>query len=59
MISNHDGVSDSKLAEWQVDISGNGKHVTSFQHYQSNTCHFQVFHIVYNICLPQSDNAMS
>jgi hypothetical protein len=24
----HDVVSDSKLAEWQVDISGKAKHVT-------------------------------
>jgi hypothetical protein len=31
MISKHDVVSDSKLAEWQVDISGKGWHVTSVQ----------------------------
>jgi hypothetical protein len=33
MISKHDVVSDSKLAEWQVDISGKGQHVILVQQY--------------------------
>jgi hypothetical protein len=31
MIPKHDVVSDSKLAEWQVDISGKAQHVTLVQ----------------------------
>jgi hypothetical protein len=34
MISKHDVVSNSKLAEWQVDISGKDQHVTLVQQIQ-------------------------